>query len=176
MTMEDFDNAFELAGYKSIHAVHALRFGEQRRIQIGLSGGDPDITNNGPRPENPEQAINMLLENKSGASYATMVTPYSLVSGYPQHHITVEVYDFINGMSSTLVVPYTPKRLLKRFTVHQPEITSVDFEGQSVLDDIQHQIFIFAFLSGVRKNPEHTNSWSGCYNGQYLNDEINLKK
>jgi hypothetical protein len=161
-------NAFEVGGYNTIKTFKQL---QTRKFspQLGFYAGNPEILQTIDFGETDDSFLDAILENKAKCHYAAYLAHRNAFegSGYP-YIISIEVFDFITGMTATLGIPYFMDNSYDTLRIQEPIVFGIQTEGVLNEDKAVEEKAITDLLNGVLKHSDHKEVWQGKYEGNFL--------
>jgi hypothetical protein len=144
-----------LAGYYAVETFKKILAGEDRVDQLGFVGGNEKVLAEVRFPYEYDALIDEILENKAKCIYGTLVRRLDDTSHLPFYHVVqVEFFDYIIGMTGTLVIPYDPPTAttpLKMYRVQTMGVQTMEVMEEN--DAIYGACSISLFL-GMTRHPE----------------------
>lgn len=161
-------NAFEVGGYNTIKTFKQLQT-KKFAPQLGFYAGSPEILQATDFGETDDSFLDAILENKAQCHYAAYLAHRNAFegSGYP-YILSIEVFDFITGMTATLGIPYFMDETFETLRIQEPIVFGIQTEGVLNEDKTVEEKARIDLFKGVLKHPEHKEVWHGKYEGNFL--------
>ena len=152
-------DAAELAGFFSAHAVWSLSDGETLVPIYGYA--QPESGRAMERLDLPrlEQSVEFgkarLAENPHKAKAAVLIYDGRItLEGRKVDSLIVEFRTFAEEGAAVLAIPYTPKKMFKRFAVHRPKLLEISPKHEGEMSGI-----LEAFFKGVEDHKKGAAVW-----------------
>jgi len=163
-------NAFEFSGYYAVQAFSNMVTKENSVNQLAFGGGDAEqLEQAKANLKDWNTLLDYVFANDQGSAFVTIIRQAGAVpNSLYTHSLKVDFLDFTNltredGFTGVIRIPFSPKRLLKPFTIHTVEIIGLQSDGELLEDPALNRYALMSFMSGASHHPDYEKVWVPYY-------------
>jgi hypothetical protein len=163
-------NAFEFSGYYAVQAFSNMLMRNGSVNQLAFGGGDAqEIERAKATLKDWNALLDYVFANDQGSAFVTIIRQAGAVpNSVYTHSLKVDFLDFTtltreDGFTGVIRIPFSPKGLLRPFTIQNVEIIGLQSDGELLEDPALHRYAMMSFMSGASHHPDYEQVWVPHY-------------